>query len=174
MSELRAAISWQHIAIPTSRGLYLRDFEWGFPGGMVIGGTGSFAGLPRDCYSEEHVTAEQALLAAVASAHLVSFLQVAAAKGIVVEGYNDEATARLAKRSDGSKWISHIFLQPQAVYGVTGANSVTPAVEARLHNLACERSVIAGSLRAKVTVRSRTFDYTFKHELVRQLLVLHE
>ena len=56
---------------------------------------------------------EQLLIAALSQCHMLSYLWVAAANGIVVEAYRDEASGTLQVESDGSGRMTSVALRPQ-------------------------------------------------------------
>ena len=55
---------------------------------------------------------EELLIAALSQCHMLSFLHVAQAAGVVVELYEDEASGVLETRSDGSGQITEVTLRP--------------------------------------------------------------
>lgn len=55
---------------------------------------------------------EELLLAALAQCHLLSYLHVAAQRGIVVTGYTDAATATLAQTAGGGGHLTEATLRP--------------------------------------------------------------
>ena len=77
---------------------YSRDHDIRIPGLPVLPGSAdpTFHG-DRDRYNPE-----QLLLAALAQCHMLSFLHVAVKHGVVVTGYQDDATGVMRLNRDGS------------------------------------------------------------------------
>jgi organic hydroperoxide reductase OsmC/OhrA len=91
------------------------------------------------------VDPEEALVAAAASCHMLFFLSLAAARGYVVDRYEDHAVGLL----DGAA-ITRIVLDPTIAFG--GERQPDRAALAELHREAHARCYIANSLKGDVVV----------------------
>lgn len=89
---------------------------------------------------------EQLLLAALSQCHLLSYLHVCVAEGVVVEEYVDHAVGTMVSDPDGSGRFTEAVLRPRVV--VTDAAMVEAAV--RAHRRANELCFIANSVNFPV------------------------
>ena len=88
---------------------------------------------------------EELLIAALSQCHMLSFLHVAQAAGVVVESYEDQASGVLETRPDGSGQITEVTLRPR-IQVSAGEVSQIPA----LHQRASELCFIANSVNFPV------------------------
>jgi len=88
---------------------------------------------------------EELLIAALSQCHMLSFLHVAQAAGVVVESYEDQASGVLETRPDGSGRITEVTLRPR-IHVSAGEVSQIPA----LHQRANELCFIANSVNFPV------------------------
>lgn len=95
---------------------------------------------------------EDALLSALAQCHLLSYLHTAAAAGVAVVGYADEATGTMRQTADGGGHFVEVTLHP--VVTVRDAAQVDLATS--LHQGASERCFIASSVAFPVHHEPRT------------------
>ena len=98
---------------------------------------------------EEAVDPEEALVAAAASCHMLTFLWVSAKKGFVIDSYEDNAVGEMTD-SDGKPWVSKITLDPQ----IEWLGETLPSTDeiAKLHHEAHAGCYIANSIRSEVVV----------------------
>jgi organic hydroperoxide reductase OsmC/OhrA len=99
---------------------------------------------------EEAVDPEEALVAAAASCHMLTFLWVAAKRGFNIASYEDNAVGEMTKEDDGTQWISRITLDPQVAW----SGETRPSVEeiAEMHHEAHRGCYIANSIKSEVIV----------------------
>jgi organic hydroperoxide reductase OsmC/OhrA len=84
---------------------------------------------------------EEMLIAALSQCHMLSFLHVASAAGVVVEKYSDDATGTLVLSGDGGGQMSEVTLRPTIEIS-SGDESLMPS----LHDRASELCFIANSV----------------------------
>ncbi|GAB3408200.1 OsmC family protein [Schumannella luteola] len=84
---------------------------------------------------------EQMLLGALSQCHLLAYLYEAAANGVVVVGYTDDATATLKTEADGSGAVTEAVLRP-----VVTIAAGDPGLAQRLHDSAKSKCFIANSV----------------------------
>lgn len=89
---------------------------------------------------------EELLLAALSECHLLSYLHVCAAAGIVVTSYDDEPVGVMEQQGIGGRFTS-VVLRPRVV--VDDPDAVERAI--RLHRDAAEACFIAASVNFPVT-----------------------
>ncbi|MEN9464918.1 MAG: hypothetical protein RL217_1099 [Pseudomonadota bacterium] len=96
---------------------------------------------------------EQLLAGALASCHMQTFLAVAAKKRLVVESYEDVATATVQTREDGKMWVAKIKLTPKATF----AGEKIPDAETvrAMHEKAHAHCFVANSLSGEALVSPR-------------------
>ena len=146
MSEHRATILWKRSSADYTAQTYNRSHEWHFDGGVVV--PASAAPLYRG--DAERVDPEEALVAALSSCHMLTFLFEAARAKFVVDSYEDAAVGVMTKNERGKLWVSRVTLRPHARFG--GDKQPTAAELAELHERAHESCFIAQSVKTEVVV----------------------
>ena len=152
MSTYTAKVSWKSgsdEAFANNR--YSRAHEWMFDGGITVPASSSVHSVRPPYSVEEAVDPEEALVAAAASCHMLSFLWVVSKKGFVVESYEDNAVGEMAKNERGNEWISKITLDPKIVWG---ERKPTGEELAEMHHTAHEQCYIANSIKSEIIVKS--------------------
>jgi len=152
MSTYTATVSWKSDSAEAfAKNRYSRAHEWMFDGGIAVPASSSVHSVRLPYSVEEAVDPEEALVAAAASCHMLSFLWVVSNKGFVVESYEDNAVGEMTKNERGNEWISRITLDPQIIWG-----DRKPSLEelAEMHHTAHEQCYIANSIKSEVIVRS--------------------
>ena len=96
---------------------------------------------------------EEALVAALSSCHMLTFLYVAAKQGYVVDAYADEAVGVMTKNEHGKLFISKVTLNPAITF--SGTKRPSPQELDALHHHAHEECYVANSVRAEVVVAAR-------------------
>jgi len=146
MSEHHCRVSWSRGDHDYTYETYPRDHDWSFPGGVSVAASAApdFLGNPA------RVDPEEALVAALSSCHMLTFLALAARKRFVVERYEDDAIGTLEKNQDGRLAITRVVLRPRIVFG--GENQPDAAALEKLHHTAHDHCFIANSVKTEVTV----------------------
>jgi organic hydroperoxide reductase OsmC/OhrA len=152
MHQYTARISWLRGA-GSAENRYSRLHEWTFDGGIRVPASASPQIVRAPFSVAEAVDPEEALVAAAASCHMLSFLHAAAAGGYRVESYVDDAVGMMTQNERGKLWISRITLRPAITFGGDKVPS-EPELE-HLHHKAHEECFIANSLRSEVVVEQR-------------------
>ena len=150
MSEHKATIRWQRSGPDFFKGQYSREHTWSFDGGATVAASASPHVVPTPWSNPAHVDPEEALVAAISSCHMLTFLHLASKQGFLVERYEDEAVGAMTKNDQGALWISTVTLHPKIAYG--GEKQPTAAEIGRLHHLAHEQCFIANSVKTQVNV----------------------
>ena len=150
MSTYTATISWSRGEQAYTDGKYSRAHTWRFDGGALVRGSSSPHSVKLPFSDPTAVDPEEALVAAVASCHMLWFLSLAASEGFVVDGYTDAAEARMGTFADGRRGITEVLLRPHVV--LSGATPPTDDAIASLHHAAHARCDIGNSLRGDVRV----------------------
>ena len=148
MSEHRVVVDWQRGAEEFSWESYSRNHAWRFPGGEEVAASAApdYKGDPA------RVDPEAALVAAISSCHMLTFLALAAKKRFVVDSYVDEAVGFMEKNDEGRIAVTRVTLRPAIAFG--GERRPSPQDLQKLHHQAHEHCFIANSVRTEVTVVS--------------------
>jgi organic hydroperoxide reductase OsmC/OhrA len=149
MSEHRVLLKWQRTSDDFAYEKYNRDHTWAFDGGVSVHASASpqYRGNP-DC-----VDPEEALVAAISSCHMLSFLAIASMKKLVVDAYDDDAVGFLEKNAEGKLAVTRAILRPQVRFGGT---TVPSAEELKaLHDRAHHECFIANSVRTEITIEGK-------------------
>lgn len=147
MSEHRAAIAWRRTSQDFTYQTYNRAHDWRFTAVSVP------ASATKEYRGEaERVNPEEALVAALSSCHMLTFLAVAAKHKLSLDSYEDEAVGVLEKNAEGRLAVTRVTLRPRIVWspGVT----VAPELLAKLHHDAHENCFVANSVKTQVSVES--------------------
>ena len=89
---------------------------------------------------------EELLVASLAQCHMLWYLHLAAAAGIIVTAYRDEAEGVMLETDDGSGRFASVVLRPRVVL----APGSDPEQAKRLHHAAHEKCFIANSVNFPV------------------------
>lgn len=152
MSSHSANVQWNRRDEAFAAGEYSRRHEWRFDGGAVVAASPSPEVVPAPWSDAGAVDPEEALVAAAASCHMLWFLSLAAARGFVVDRYEDEARGTLGRTARGRIGFTAIVLRPRIAFG--GGKAPTAQEIDALHEAAHERCFIANSLNCPVRVET--------------------
>jgi organic hydroperoxide reductase OsmC/OhrA len=144
MSEHRATVSWSRGGRDFGYKNYSRDHVWRFPGGVEVPASAT----PAYLGSPDRVDPESALVAALSSCHMLTFLALASNRGFVVESYEDEAVGYVEKNAQGKLAVTRVELRPRIVFG--GEKKPSAADLDWLHDKAHRECFIANSVTAEV------------------------
>jgi organic hydroperoxide reductase OsmC/OhrA len=96
------------------------------------------------------VDPEEAMLAALASCHMLFFLDFASRQGFVVDSYEDAADAVMGKNAEGKIAMTVATLHPRVAF--SGAKRPTREELDALHHRSHEECFIANSVKTDVRV----------------------
>jgi len=150
MKQFEATLAWQRGDQAFTDQRYSRAHRWRFDGGLDVPASSSPLSVPVPLSDPTAVDPEEALVAAAASCHMLFFLSLAAARGYVVDRYDDHAVGTLALVADGRMAMTRIVLNPVIVFG--GDRQPDQAALAGLHHEAHARCYIANSLKGNIVV----------------------
>jgi organic hydroperoxide reductase OsmC/OhrA len=134
-----------------AEGSYSRRHEWRFDGGAVVAGSSSPAVVPEPMSDPAAIDPEEALVASVASCHMLWFLDLARRAGLDVASYGDSAEAEMGRIAPGRVGIVKITLRPRITFA--GRRPDGAELDA-LHHQAHERCFIANSLNCEIVIES--------------------
>jgi organic hydroperoxide reductase OsmC/OhrA len=127
---------------------YSRGHSWRFDGGAEVRASSSPSVVRVPLSDPAGVDPEEALVAALASCHMLFFLDLASRAGLDVVSYVDRATGEMGVNAAGKVGMLKAVLHPQ----VTFAGEADPAKVAEAHHHAHELCYIANSVNFPVTV----------------------
>lgn len=146
MSEHRATVTWRNAGSTLDYETYSRDHEWRCKDGRV---QIAASAAPAFKGNAATIDPEDALVAALSSCHMLTFLAIAARRRLTVEAYADDAVGHLEKNADGALAVTRVELRPRVRFAAGVAVSADEF--ARLHHKAHEQCFIANSVRTEVT-----------------------
>jgi len=163
MAEYRATIVWERNRAAFVDNRYSRGHVWRFDGGVEVPGSSSPHVVRVPFSVEAAVDPEEALVAALSSCHMLSFLYISAKKGFVVDEYRDEAIGVMGKNERGKLWVTRVTLRPEVKFGVSPSaqdgvgKARTPTREEleTMHHEAHEECFIANSVKTEVRCEPR-------------------
>ncbi|MBX9589437.1 MAG: OsmC family protein [Hyphomonadaceae bacterium] len=151
--EYKATVSWKRAASEAfTDNKYSRAHQWSFDGGVVVPGSSSPLSVRLPYSRADAVDPEEALVAALSSCHMLTFLYLAAKQGLVVDAYDDEAVGAMTKNARGKLFVSRVALRPRIAF--SGAKVPTEAELADLHHHAHEECFIANSVLTEVVIET--------------------
>src|ERR1044071_6029940 len=139
--QYRASVKWSRHGASFTDQRYSRGHAWSFDGGITVPASSSPLSVRLPYSITEAVDPEEALVAALASCHMLTFLYVAAQQGFVVDDYSDDAVGEMTKNERGKLWVSKVTLSPWITF--TGDKRPSPEQVDGLHHLAHEECYIA-------------------------------
>lgn len=146
MSTHRTTLTWKFSAESFDYEHYNRAHEWVSETGIKI---------PASAASEykgekDRLNPEEALVGALSSCHMLTFLAIAAKKRFTVLEYTDSAEGTLEKNEHGKLAITNVNLRPKTRFG--GDKQPTREELEALHKSAHDNCFIANSVTTKVHI----------------------
>lgn len=147
MSNYTATISWQRQGAVFTDLKYSRAHQWRFDGGAVVAASSAPQVVRLPFSDPSAVDPEEAFVASLASCHMLFFLSLAAAQGLVVDSYEDQALGLMAKNPAGRTAMTVVTLRPRVVFA---GRQPTAAELSDLHHRSHEECFIASSVKTDV------------------------
>jgi organic hydroperoxide reductase OsmC/OhrA len=146
--EYQARIHWTRGAAVFTDNRYSRAHTWRFDGGIEVPASSSPHVVRVPLSAEHAVDPEEALVAALSSCHMLTFLWLAAGRGLRVDEYTDEATGVMGKNAAGRTAMLRVTLHPRVAF--SGERHPSRADVEALHHQAHEECFIANSVTTEV------------------------
>ena len=144
-----ANVEWQAVDGESfTTGRFSRRHDWRFDGGAVVAASASPQVVPEPMSDPAAVDPEEALVAALASCHMMSFLHLAARQRLTVLSYRDAATGEMGQIDGGRTAMLRATLHPRIEF----AGDADPAQVDALHRAAHDLCYIANSVNFPVVV----------------------
>lgn len=149
MSEHFVDVRWKRQTNDFAYDSFNRGHDWTFDSGLTVPGS-SAPGYYGDM---DRVDPEEALIAALSSCHMLTFLAIASKKKLVVDAYDDRPVGHLDKNEQGKIAITGVDLNPRVAFAPGVA--VDAAALKKLHDSAHDHCFIANSITARVTINPK-------------------
>ena len=149
MSSFSIGLSWRRATPDFDVKTFSRDHVWRLAGGQTVQGSSA----PDFSGNSEMSNPEEALLAALSSCHMLTFLSIAALRKLVVDRYEDEPVAELGKNDQGKTMVARMTLRPHVTFG--GATIPNEETVLAIHKKAKENCFVGNSLLSQVTLEPR-------------------
>ncbi|MFZ6767393.1 OsmC family protein [Undibacterium sp. Di26W] len=150
MHQYQANIAWERGQQVFTDNQYSRAHQWEFDGGLRVPASSSPLSVPLPMSEPGNVDPEEALVAALASCHMLFYLSFVAQRGYVLDRYQDLAVGIMDNNAQGKRAITRIHLRPHESY--TGARQPDLQEREELHHRAHEQCYIANSIHAEVII----------------------
>lgn len=150
MDEHRAGLRWKRTSSDFTYESYNRAHDVLFKDGAIVLPSSSapeFRGDPA------RVDPEEAYVASLCGCHMLTFLAICARKRLVIDSYDDEASGRLEKGSNGKLWMTRVVLRPRVRFA--DGSEVGETQLMALHHQAHADCFIANSVKTEVSVEPR-------------------
>lgn len=148
MSRHVASLSWRAEG-DFRAGRYSRRHEIRFDGGATLTGSASPEVVPAPLSDPAGADPEELLVAAIASCHMLWFLDLAQRAGLAVAAYRDAAVGEMGRIAPGKMAVTRITLHPDVDFA---GDPPDPARLDALHQAAHARCFIANSLNSEIVV----------------------
>jgi organic hydroperoxide reductase OsmC/OhrA len=146
--QYNARISWKRsTATPFNAKSFDRTHKIYFGSGLSI----EACSAPEFLGRSDLPNPEEMFIAAISSCFMLTFLYWAAADGLVIEQYQDEAVGTLAKGPEGKMMITEVTLTPAVNFQAN--KNPEPEVLTALLKKAHDNCFISCSVRTKVLVK---------------------
>lgn len=145
MSEHKVTVRWEFAGESFAYPDYSRDHQWLFDPLSV-----QASAAPEYLGTAGRADPEQALVAAIASCHMLTLLAIASRKRLHVEAYSDEAVGYMDKNAEGRLAITRVELRPDIIFA--SDSQVSPERLDRMHELAHQECFIANSVTTEIVV----------------------
>jgi organic hydroperoxide reductase OsmC/OhrA len=149
VSHYAASISWEKGPARFIDNRYSRAHVWEFDGGAVIKASSSPGVVPVPFSDPNAVDPEEALVASLASCHMLWFLSIAAKRGYCIQSYRDQAVGVMAPGPRGKLCMTAVTLYPHTVF--TSVKVPSKASVEEMHQQAQEECFIANSVTTRLT-----------------------
>ena len=148
--EYRAHNHWERRGAVFTDNRYSRGHSWQFDGGVVVPASSSPYTVRVPLSVEAAVDPEEALIAALASCHMLWFLSLAAAGRWRIDDYSDRAVGSMGRNAAGKTAMLSVTLRPCVRF--SGERVPARADVVQLHERAHEECFIANSVTTAVHI----------------------
>ena len=144
-----ADIIWNSDGSHFTAGTYSRAHKWRFDCGIEVEASASPSVVPLPYSREDAVDPEEAFVAAISSCHMLTFLYLAAKRGIDILSYHDRAVGCMEASTGGRLAVTRVILKPEIAYRGDVPSKTT--IDS-LHHAAHEECFIANSVKTEIKI----------------------
>jgi organic hydroperoxide reductase OsmC/OhrA len=157
MHNYQAQVLWQRQpGEPFTDNRYSRRHLLRFDGGAEVAGSSSPLVVPLPLSDASAVDPEEAFVSALASCHMLWFLNLAALQGFCVDHYDDAAEGVMARDAQRRMAMTVVTLRPKVTFAAFGGAKLPLADQVlALHHQAHEACYIANSVKTEVRCEPR-------------------
>jgi organic hydroperoxide reductase OsmC/OhrA len=155
LATYEATVRWRRQ--PDERlvdGRYSRAHEWQFDGGAHVHASASPHVVRTPFSDPSGVDPEEAFVAALASCHMLFFLDFAARRGFAITTYEDSAVGVMSKTDDGRQWMTKVTLRPRVAF--SGDKRPTADEVDALHHQPHAACYIANSVKTEIAIEGQS------------------
>lgn len=148
MAHLHTArILWESNTADFTKNQYSRAHHWSFDGGQTVLASSSPHVVRVPFSDPAGIDPEEAMVAAISSCHMLTFLYLAAKAGFAIERYEDNAEGLMGKNAQGRIAITRCTIKPKIQFV---GKVPTRAELDHLHHQAHEDCFIANSVTTEI------------------------
>jgi len=145
--QYTSQINWKHqTSAPFNAKSYDRTHDITFGGGSNISGSSA----PEFLGNAKLPNPEELFTASLSSCFMLTFLYLAAMKGLIVNEYQANATGTLAKNSEGKMAMTEVIIKPKINFEVKPEISVLEELFKKAH----DQCFISSSVKTKVIIQA--------------------
>lgn len=152
MSEHSLNLTWLRGEQPFLDRRYSRKHSVLFDGGLEVPYSSSPSVVRVPLSDPSAVDPEESLMAALASCHMLWFLDLTARAGFCIDSYRDTVSGEMAKNEHGKLFVAKITLKPEVMF--SGEKIPTEEEFQHLQHAAHAECFIANSLRSEVLIQA--------------------
>lgn len=145
-----STITWNRQDVPFTAKTYDRTHTISFGGGSAI----EASSAPEFLGKAELPNPEELFTASISSCFMLTFLYLAAMKGLVIDKYRAEAVGTLAKNAEGKMAVTEVVLKPSITFHEN--KNPEAAVLEDLFKKAHDNCFISSSVKTAVRVEAQT------------------
>lgn len=145
-----ATVRWERGEQVFTDRRYSRAHVWRFDGGVEVPASASPSVVRLPLSREDAVDPEEAFVAALASCHMLFFLDLAARAGFRVDSYSDGAEGEMRPNAAGKLFMARVTLRPSIRFG--GDRRPTAAEIDDLHHRSHAECFIANSVLSEIVI----------------------
>jgi organic hydroperoxide reductase OsmC/OhrA len=148
--QYTSTLTWNRHDLPFTAKTYDRTHHLTFGGGVSIEASSAAEFLGKAALPNP----EELFTASISSCFMLTFLYLAAMKGVVIDTYQAEATATLAKNAEGKMAVTEVIIKPRLAFHENKHPDATLLDE--LFKKAHENCFISSSVKSNVKVEYQT------------------
>lgn len=141
-------ITWQRNELPFTAKSYDRTHDLAFGGGSTI----QASSAPEFLGNAKLPNPEELFTASLSSCFMLTFLYLAAMKGLTIDAYQAEAIGTLGKNAEGKMAMTEVILKPNITF--QGNHNPDPALLDELFKKAHDTCFISSSVKTKISVQT--------------------